>query len=142
MAIFADYTKTTYTEHKTETVVEQVAYSSDLHEGHPKYEYRGQTINETLPLIVENSTTLTNAYIVITITNYYKHQKDDFNNTLFDFSFFVYNNKQQYLDDINDYVYEDDVIGQFYNLTSADDLRVKAYEILKNQPYLSNIIDD
>lgn len=142
MAIFADYTRTTYSEHETETVTEQVTYPADLPEGHPKYEFSGQTVNETFPVIVENSTTLTNAYIVIVITNFYKHQKDQNDNTLFDFSFFVYNNKQQYLDDINNFIYEDEVLGQFQNILSTDDLRAKAYEILKNQTYLSNIIDD
>jgi hypothetical protein len=140
MAIFADYTKTTYTEHETETVIQEVTYPNDLPEGHTKYEFRGQTVNETFPLIIENSTTLSDAYIVITSYMFYKKVVIDSQN-LFDIQFDIYNSKQDYLDG-NDPTYVDGLVGQYHTIVTSDDLRIKGYEILKEQVYLDNIIDD
>ena len=142
MAIIADYTKTILTESETATVTHKVTYPADLPIGDPNYELRGQAVYQTYPKIDETKKTLEKAYIVITITNYYKHQKDLLGNTLFDFSFYVFKNKEDYLTDINAYYYRDDVLGQYHDIKSTDDLRIKAYEILKQQPFLTNIIDD
>ena len=142
MAIIADYTKTTLTESETATVTHKVTYPLDLPTNHPSYELRGQEVYETFPKVEETKKVLEKAYIVITITNYYKHQKDLLGNTLFDFTFYVFKNKEDYLTDINAYYYRDDVLGQYHDIKSTDDLRMKAYEILKTQPYITNITDD
>ena len=140
MALIADYTKYTYTQHETETETVQVTYPSDLPSDHPAYEQRGQTVTITVPQTIESSTTLTNAYIVITSYMFYKKVVENGQN-LFDVQFDIYNSKQDYLDG-NARAYEDDIVGQYHSIVSSDDLRIKGYNILKEQVYLDNIIDD
>lgn len=140
MALIADYTKYTYTEHATNTVDVQVTYPSDLPQGHTNYDQRGQTVTITVPETIESSTTLSSAYIVITSYMFYKKVIINSQN-LFDIQFDIYNSKQDYLDG-NAPAYEDDIVGQYHTILSTDDLRVKGYEILKQQVYLDNIIDD
>lgn len=141
MAIFADYTKTTYTISETETVQEEVTYPSNLLQEDPNYSKRGQTILETFPLVTESSTTTENAYIVISNYNFYKFEEEN-GEYLFDIIFYVYENKEAYLNDKQNYIFIDDSIGELRSIESSNDLRIKGYEILKNLPQVSNSIDD
>ena len=142
MAIFADYTHISQTISETETYDEDVTYPSDLPEGHPQYDLRGQTVTETFSVVTTEETVLENAYIVISNYNFYKLVKNDIGEFLFDVMFKVYASKDIYLDDENNYLYEDDVIGQYKNVDSSEDLRVRGYEIIKELPHINNIIDD
>lgn len=142
MAIFADYTHINQTISETETYQEDVTYPSDLPEGHPNYELRGQTVAETFPVVTTEETLLESAYIVITNYNFYKLVKNDIGEFLFDVMFKVYGSKDIYLEDENNYLYEDDVVGQYKNIDSNANLRVRGYEIIKELPHINNIIDD
>jgi len=142
MAIFADYTKTTYTQSETETYQEDITYPIDLPDFHPKYEFRGQTITETLPVINEESTLHENVYIVISHYNFYKLISNEDGEYLFDIQFLIYANKDDYLSDKESYIMEDDAIGELRLIQSNDDLRKKGYEVLKNLPHINNTIND
>jgi len=142
MAIFADYRKTTYTQSETETYQEKVTYPSDLPDFHSKYEFRGQTVTETFPVINEESTLYKNAYIVISHYNFYKFVVNEDGEHLFDIQFLIYQSKDDYLNDKESYIFEDDAIGELRLIQSSDDLRIKGYKILKNLPHITNTIDD
>lgn len=142
MAIFADYIKSTWSESDTETDTITITHPSDLPPNHQDYADRGQTVQIQVPRPIETTTTYTNAYIVIVSYNYYKLATDMNGDVTFDVQFKVYNDKQQYLDDPNNWVEEDAILGGYYSITSNDDIRAYGYQILKNQTYFSNIIDD
>ena len=142
MAIFADFTKTTYTISETETVQEEVTYPSEMEEDDPNYSKRGQTLTETFPLVTSTDEILQNVYIVISNYNFYKFEKTENDEYLFDIQFKIYNDKQTYLDDYEDFVHESDAVGEFRTITSTDDLRIRGYEILKSLPNITNITDD
>jgi hypothetical protein len=142
MALFADYTKTTWSESDTETETLTITLPDNLNPEHQYYEQRGQTIQETVPRQIETTTVLQNVYIVIHGYNFYKFWTDDNGNVGYDVQYKIYNNKQQYLDDPMDWVDEGDILGGFYPITSSTDIRSYGYEILKSQTYLANITDD
>jgi hypothetical protein len=142
MALFADYTKTTWSESETETETITVTHPADLPPDNQYYADRGKTVDIDVPKPIETTTTYTNAYIVIVAYSFYKLVTDANGDVTFDVQYKVYNDKQQYLDDPNDWVEEDDILGGYYTFTSSEDIRIRGYEILKSQAYLSNIIDD
>jgi len=142
MAIFADYTRYINTVSETETFEQEVTYPVNLPEHDLKYEFRGQTVIETFPVINTETFVIKNAYIVIKSYIFYKFVKNENGENLFDIQYSVYNNKEDYLASPSLIAYEDDIIGSFHLISSEDDLRKKAYEILKNQINITNVIDD
>jgi len=142
MAIFADYTHTTYSESASETVTSNVTYPEDLDADHPHYDQKGQTIEVTSPLILESHTTITNAYLVIKSYTFYKFIKNDGGEHLFDIQYLVFDSKDNYVLDPENFIYDHDIIGQLHSVGSADDLRKKAYDILKSRINIANSIND
>lgn len=129
MAITADYTTYTYTDHATDTV--------DITITDPD----GTVRTETIPEQVESSSTVNSKYVIITHYNFYKEIVDGNGNTLFDIFFKVYDSAADKNSDPNSHIADGEIIGGHHNITSSTDLRVKGYEILKADRRFSNITD-
>ena len=129
MAILADFTTYTYSDHATDTQ-EVTITNTD-----------GTTEVVNLPVQVEATSTVTQKYVLITHYNFYKEVVDGSGNHLFDIQFKVYNSAAEKNANANSHISEGEILGQFHSITSSTDLRDKGYEILKADRRFSNITD-
>ena len=130
MALTGNWTKVWYTPHETETEEVQLTRPD------------GTTETETFPVSVRNTTEYTNVYVVLDWCFHYKFNNDDLSNTLLDFGYRVYESESARNSAPETYLESGDMIGNYISIASGDDVRVKAYEIMKAKDGFTNLTDD
>ena len=129
MALIGTYTKTTYSPHKTET---QVVSTTDPD---------GVVTEQTVPVTVETEEDFENVYVII--SNYMLNAliKDAFGKTLYGFQWRIYESAEARQNDPDDFILDGQVLGLYFDIQSDDNIRIKAYEILKAQEGFTNLIN-
>lgn len=148
MGIFSNYIKRTVEISETETVMETITLPNDLPEDDPDYEFRGQTIEKEFPKTIINDEIFENVYIQIISFQFYKREikrteesEVEFKNNL-DLHYRVYQSKEARDANFDDFIEEEHVLGQFIDINSGDDLRVLGYNLLKDQVFITDAVDD
>lgn len=139
MAVIGTYNKITTTQSETETEEVVVTYPETMDEMDPNYDKRGTTETISRPVFDQTVETFDNVYINISKIAFYKNEINNEGQTLLDFTFCVYNSEAEKDNDLNSFIERDAVIGQHLSISSDDDIRVKAYELLKIQPQFLNL---
>ena len=137
MALIGNITTYSHSEHATETETNSVTYPADF----PDTDLAGTTQDLTTPVMVETTTDYTDVYVVTTWISYYKFVEANGAN-LFDFTYRVYSSKADRISNPDSHILEDSVLGSYANISSSDDIRAKAYEVLKTKTGLTNLIND
>ena len=139
MGLTGNLTTYSYSDHATETEDIEITYPND-----PDTfgELAGTTVTEQTPVQVETATVQENVYVMIEWVTFYKMQVNADGDYLFDFGFKIYNSKSDRDADIDSWTSEGDVLGQHTEITSTDDLRVKAYEVLKQKKGFENLVNN
>jgi hypothetical protein len=139
MGLTGNLTNYTYSEHETETETIKVTYPNE-----PENfgELAGTTVTETITVQVETATVQENIYVMIEWVTFYKMQFNADGDYLLDFGFKIYDSKADRDANIHSWTSEGDVLGQHTAITSTEDLRVKAYEVLRAKRGFENLIND
>tara|TARA_B110000285_G_scaffold203670_1_gene239963 strand:+ start:8124 stop:8516 length:393 start_codon:yes stop_codon:yes gene_type:complete len=129
MALTGNYIKYIRTPHETET---QVVSTTDP---------EGVVTEQTVPVIVETTEDIENVYAII--TNYMLNAllKDAFGKTLYGFQWRIYESAEARQNDPDDFILDGQVLGLYFDIQSDDNIRIKAYEILKAQEGFTNLIN-
>jgi hypothetical protein len=138
MALIGNLTTYTYSEHPTETEDVTFTYPSDWLDS----SLAGTTVSEERPVQVETATVQENVYIMIEWITFYKMVTNVDGDYLFDFGYKIYDSKADRDTDINSWISEGDVVGQHTAITSTEDLRVKAYEVLRAKRGFENLTNN
>lgn len=141
MAVIGTYNKIITTQSETETEDVVVTYPETMDEMHPNYDKRGTTETISRPVFDQTVETFEDVYINISKIAFYKNEIDSEGGTLLDFTFCVYNSEADKNNDPDSFIERDAVIGQHLSISSDDDIRIKAYELLKTQPQFINLTD-
>jgi hypothetical protein len=139
MGLTGNLTNYTYSEHETETETIKVTYPNE-----PENfgELAGTTVTETTPVQVETPTVQENVYVMIEWITFYKMQTNANGHFLFYFGYKIYASKADRDANVNSWIDEGDLMGHHSEITSTDDLRVKAYELLKAKKGFENLTND
>ena len=139
MGLTGNLTTYSYSDHATETEDIEITYPND---SDAFGELAGTTVTEQKPVQVETATVQSNVYVMINWITFYKMITNTDGHFLFDFGYKVYDSKADRDADIDSWTSEGDVLGQHTEITNSDDLRVKAYEVLKAKRGLENLTND
>lgn len=139
MGLIGNLTAYSYSDHATETETIETTYP-DNEEAFG--ELSGTTVSEEIPVQVETATVQSNVYVLINWITFYKMVTNADGDYLFDFGYKIYDSKADRDADIDSWTSEGDVIGQHTAITSTEDLRVKAYEVLKEKRGFENLTND
>ena len=139
MALIGNLTTYTYSDHATETETIETTYPDDAE---AFGELAGTTVSEERPVQVETATVQSNVYIMINWITFYKMVTNADGDYLFDFGYKIYDSKSDRDADIDSWTSEGDVLGQHTAITSTEDLRVKAYEVLRAKRGFENLTND
>ena len=147
MALKGNFKYYTSEESKTETRTVQATIAEDVPEWHPDYEFRGQTIDKTFPVVYETETTINDSYVQIISFMFHKrmntsedldeHEKDE---TL-DLYFRVYASEEARRNNFNEFLYEEHILSQQITQNPGDDIRTLGYELLKQQRGFDEMVD-
>lgn len=139
MGLIGNLTTYSYSDHATETEDIEITYPND-----PDAfgELAGTTVTEQTPVQVETATVQSNVYVMINWITFYKMVTNADGDYLFDFGYKIYNSKADRDADIDSWTSEGDVLGQHTAITSTEDLRVKAYEVLRAKRGFENLTND
>jgi hypothetical protein len=139
MGLTGNLTNYTYSEHETETETIEVTYPNE-----PENfgELAGTSVTEEFPLQVETATVQENVYVMIQWVTFYKMQVNADGDYLLDFGYKIYDSKADRDTNIHSWIDEGDVLGQHTAITSTEDLRVKAYEVLRAKRGFENLTND
>ena len=141
MAVIGTYKKIITTQSETETEEVVVTYPEIMNEMDPNYDKRGTTETISRPVFDQIVEIFDDVYINISKIAFYKNEINHEGGTLLDFTFCVYNSEADKNNDPDSFIERDAVIGQHLIISSDDDIRVKAYELLKTQPQFINLTD-
>ena len=136
MALRGNYIKYTYSNHPTETTNHVVTYPSDLSEDHPDYDKRGTSESFQEPVIVEETETLENIYLVVTGVSIEKHLFTE--GHFVGYAYRVYPSQESRNENIENYIWQGSENLDWDDDTSSSPL-VVAYEHLKNQKECVNL---
>ncbi len=139
MGLIGNLTTYSYSDHATETETIEITYPDNVE---AFGEQAGTTVSEERPVVVETATVQESVYVMIEWITFYKMQINADGHFLFDFGYKVYNSKADRDADIDSWTSEGDVLGQHTEIASTDDLRVKAYEVLKQKRGFENLTND
>ncbi len=139
MGLTGDLTLYTYSDHETETETIEITYPDDVE---AFGELAGTTVSEEKPVVVETATVQESVYVMIEWITFYKMQINADGHYLFDFGYKIYDTKAHRDADIDSWTSEGDILGKHTEITSADDLRVKAYEVLKQKRGFESLVNN
>jgi hypothetical protein len=141
MALTGNFTKIWYTQSETDFIDLDVTYPSDLPSDDPDYDKRGTTETIQVPENVKNTQEYQNVYIALDWCFHYKFSGDGNGNTLLDFGYRVYESEAQRNSDPDSHILEGDFLQNWVDLSSNQDIRVVAYEILKTKEGFEQLTD-
>ena len=95
-----------------ETQTIQITYPENLDKDDPKYDYRGMTVNEEIPLINETETLYENVYVHIHSVNFWKQYTEEGKKDLVNINYRVYDSKASRDKNPNLFILEDHLIAQ------------------------------
>ena len=127
---------------ETETETIQVTYPSNLPEDHPKYELRGQTVDEEIPLISEEITLHNNVYVHIHSVNFWKIYDLEGKQDLVNINYKVFESKQAREENPHEFILEDHLIGQKLDFNVDTNQMEKCYEYVKNIRGFEELVND
>jgi len=139
MGLTGNLTNYTYSDHETETETYETTYPNETENFG---ELAGTTVTEEFPVQVETATVQENVYVMIEWVTFYKMQTNANGHFLFDFGYKIYDSKADRDANIHSWIDEGDVLGQHTPITSTENLRVKAYEVLRTKRGFENLTND
>ena len=125
-----------------ETQTIQITYPENLDKDDPKYDYRGMTVNEEIPLINETETLYENVYVHIHSVNFWKIYDSEGKQDLVNINYKVFESKQAREENPHEFILEDHLIGQKLDFNIDTNQMQKCYEYVKNIRGFEELIND
>ena len=124
------------------TEINKIEYPIDLEEGHPDFKKAGTTEEVESSVYDIISTEYENAYVTVHSINSWKFKSEEKDETLFNITYRVYENKYSREIDINSHIKEDYIHAQTLDFKSNKNDTQQAYELLKTAQGCEELIND
>lgn len=124
------------------TQINTIKHPIDLKEDHPNFDKAGTTEEEKAPVFEIVSTEYENAYVTVHSINSWKFKSEEKDETLFNITYRVYENKDSREIDINSHIKEDYIHAQTLDFKSNKNDTQQAYELLKTAQGCEELIND
>lgn len=131
MALVGTWIKTEYIESETEKEKVEVFYPKNLTELDDNYEKRGTTEYIDVPLMKKEETVFKDVYVTVHSMHSFKFIADGKHKTLYNITYRVYKTKEDRLNDINSFIYQDVIDSQEINYNLNKKEIEQAYDIVK-----------
>ena len=125
-----------------ETQTIQITYPENLDKDDPKYDYRGMTVNEEIPLINETETLYENVYVHIHSVNFWKQYTEEGKKDLVNINYRVYDSKASRDKNPDLFILEDHLIAQELDFNIDKNQMEKSYDYIKNIRGFEQLVND
>lgn len=117
-------------ENETQTI--EVTYPDNLDENDPKYDLRGMTVNEEVPLINTTETLHENVYVHIHSVNFWKQYMETGKKDLVNINYRVYASKSDRDENPDSFIIEDHLIGKELDFSVDKNQMEKSYDYVRS----------
>ena len=144
MALVGKWTKIEQVASETETQLVTIQHPSAEVMGldHPDIDKAGTTEEVEFPVVEIVETIFENAYAVVHSINSWKHIQNEETKTLFNITYRVYEKKEDRINEYENYILQDGILGQEVDYNIKKNEVEQAYDLLKAVRGFEELIND